>query len=129
MHAAEAAFALHGLAILYARWRIPEAAKEYLPEMEKGMSANIINDFKWIESALIEQKSKGHEYLVGDGLTIADIMVQFSVEFILTRKLGTEPGQWPETEAWLNRTMERPAYKKAVEKSGYTLDSQGKFKT
>lgn len=134
MHAAEGAFALHGLAILYARWKVPEAAQQYLPEIEEGMSGNLQNDLKWIEGALKEQRAKGNDYLVGKGLTAADIMVQFMVEFVFTRKLGTYgkeigDGAWPETEAWLKRTMDRPAYKKAVEKSGYTLESHGKFKT
>ena len=120
---------LHALAILYARWKIPEAAQDHLPEMEKNLSANVQNDMKWIEGALKEQKSSGKEWLVGDNLSVADIMVQFSIEFIFARKLGTTSSEWPETEAWLKRTMERPAYKKAVERSGYTLESYGKFKT
>lgn len=98
------------------------------------MSGNVQNDLKWLEGTLKEQREKGNDYLVGTGLTAADIMMQFSIEFILTRKLGTfgktiGDGAWPETEAWLKRTMERPAYKKAVERSGYTLESHGKFKT
>lgn len=120
---------LHALAILYARWKIPDAAKEFLPEMEQGMSANVQNDFRWIEGALTEQKNQGNEFLVGKELSVADIMMQFSIEFILERKLGTEKGNWPETEAWLKRTMERSAYRKAVGRSGYTLDSKGKFRT
>lgn len=129
LHAAEGTFMLHGLAILYARWKIPEGAKEYIGEMEEGMSGNIRNDLNWIEGALKEQKQKGHDFLVGDGLTVADVMMGFSIEFIFTRKLGTGNGNWPETKAWLERVMARPGYKKAVEKSNYTLDSKGQFKT
>lgn len=120
---------LHALAILYARWKIPEAAREYLPEMEQGMAANVLNDFRWIEGALKEQKRKGSEFLVGSELSVADIMMGFSVEFILERKLGTERGGWPETEAWLGRMRGRSAYMRAVERNGYTLDSKGQFRT
>lgn len=122
---------LHALAILYARWKIPEAAASHIDEMEKGLSANVHNDLNWIESALVEQKKKGHEYLVGEGLTVADVMMQFSIEFIFTRELGVKGmgGSWPETRAWLGRCMARSAFKTAVEKSGYTLDSKGQFKT
>lgn len=129
LHAAEGSFMLHALAILYARWKIPD--QSLLPEMEKNMSANVLNDMKWIEGALKEQKDKGNDYLVRKSLTVADIMMGFSIEFILTRKLGTgdHDGQWPETKAWLKRCMNRPAYKKAVERSGYTLESHGMFKT
>lgn len=126
LHAAEGAFMLHSMAILYSRWRIPEAAKSYLPEMEKGLSTNVHNDLNWIENELKTNKT---DFLIGNEVTIADIMMQFTIEFIFTRKLGTEGGNWPETEKWLARTMERPAYKKAVEKTGYTLDSKGQFKT
>lgn len=129
LHAAEGTFAVHTMAILYTRWKVPEAAQEYLPEIEKGMSGNVHNDLNWIEGALKEQKQKGNDFLVGKGLTIADIMIQFTIDFIFTRKLGTTGGNWPETEAWLKRTQERPAFKKAVEKTGWTLDSKGQFKT
>ena len=129
LHAAEGTFMLHALAILYARWKLPEAAKEHLPEMESSLSTNVQNDLNWLEGTLKEQKKNGKEYIVGDGLTVADVMMQFSIEFIFTRKLGTAGGDWPETKAWLERVMKRPAYKKAVEKSSYTLDSKGKFKT
>lgn len=129
LHAAEGTFMLHGLAILYARWKIPDGAKEYLAEMEEGMSGNIRNDMNWIEGVLKEQKSKGNEYLVGKHLTVADVMMGFSIEFITTRKLGVKDDGWPETRAWLQRCLNRPAYKKAVERSGYTLESHGKFKT
>lgn len=127
LHAAEGTFMLHSLAIFYARWKIPRGGKEYVPELEKALSADIHNDLDWIESALKEQKSKGNEFLVGDGLTVADIMMQFSIEFIFKWKLGTRGGNWPETEAWLKRTMARPAFKKAVEKSGYTLDKKARI--
>lgn len=126
LHGAEGAFALHGLAILYSRWQIPEEGQKYLPEMEKKLSNNVNNDFRWIEGTLSQNKT---DYLVGNELTAADIMVQFMVEFITTRKLGTDGSEYPETMKWLKRTMDRPAYKKAVEKTGYTLDSKGKFRT
>jgi hypothetical protein len=36
--------------ILYARWRLPKPASEYLPEMEKGMAVNVQNHLNWLES-------------------------------------------------------------------------------
>jgi hypothetical protein len=38
--------------ILYARWRIPKAAKSYLPEMEEGLKPNVQRDMAWLESEL-----------------------------------------------------------------------------
>ncbi|KAI1625326.1 glutathione S-transferase [Exophiala viscosa] len=116
MSAAEGTFMIHGLAILYARWSLPEPAKEYLPEMEKGLSTNVHNDFDWFESEL-----EGKEYLVGKTVTAADILMGFNIEFIFARKLGTEGGDWPNVTKWLSRVQQREAYKKAVEKSGYSL--------
>ena len=51
-----------------------------------------------------------------------------SIEFIFERKLGIDPAnkEFPEIEAWMTRTKEEAAYKKAVKKTGYTLE--GNFK-
>lgn len=131
LHASEGTFALHALAILYTRWQLPEPAQAHLPEMEKKLSANVHNDLNWIENTLVEQAGKGKEYLVGEGFTVADVMMQFTIEFIFTRELGIKgmDDKWPETRKWLKRCMDRPAFKKAVEKTGYTLESKGAFRT
>jgi hypothetical protein len=52
----------------------------------------------------------------------------FSIEFIFERKLGIDPAnnEFPEIQAWMMRTKEEAAYKKAVHKTGYTLE--GDFK-
>ena len=112
---------IHGLAILYARWRLPEPAKsdgKTLPEMEKGLSKNIQGDLDWLESEL---KQGNGEFLVGDELTAADIMMHFSVSFILARKLGTEGKSWPSVERWLEGLEGLEGYQKAVKKTGYKL--------
>lgn len=77
LHAAEATFMLHATAITYAKWTIPEGAKQHLGEMITGMSRNTQNDLSWLEGVLKEQKSKGYEWIVGKGLTVADIEMQF----------------------------------------------------
>ncbi|KAJ9494905.1 hypothetical protein H2202_009610 [Exophiala xenobiotica] len=116
MAAAEGTFMLHGLAILYARWRLPKAASEHLPEMEKGLSPNIHNDLNWLEGEV-----QGRQFLVSNDVTAADIMMGFSIEFIFARKLGTEGGDWPNVRKWLEGLQQREAYRKAVEKTGYSL--------
>lgn len=99
--------------------------------MESSLSGNVQNDLKWLEGALKDQHSKNREYLVGDSLTAADIMLAFSIEFIFTRGLGTKAGGegWPEIQRWLGTCLGRDGYKRAVERSGYTLDSKGEFRT
>lgn len=119
VHAAEATFALHALAVLYARWFYPkDAPKEGLAEMEKGMSANVQNNMNWIERELSQS---GTKFLVGDSITAADIMMQFSIAFILARELGTQGKKWPSVEAWMKRCEESPSYVRAVKKTGHKL--------
>jgi glutathione S-transferase len=46
-------FMIHGLAVLYARWQMPEAGKIHiLPELEKKLSVNVQTEFDWLESEL-----------------------------------------------------------------------------
>lgn len=94
--------------------------------MEKGLSPNVHNDFAWLEHELSSSdndgSSGGKDFLVGDHLTAADIIMGFSIEFIFARKLGTESdGRWPRVQSWLDRIREVPSYKKAVERTGYKL--------
>lgn len=118
--AAEGTFMIHGLAVLYARWQMPEAGRtpEILGEIEKKLSTNVHKDFDWLESEL--EKGNG-KYLVGEGLTAADLMMGFSVQFIFTRNLGTQGGKWPRVEAWVAGLEKGEGYKKAVERTGYKL--------
>lgn len=91
--------------------------------MEKGLSTNVHNDLNWLESELSGGGGGGEtkQFLVGSSLTAADIIMGFSIEFIFARKLGTEDGSWPKVQQWLDRIRETASYKRAVEKSGYSL--------
>jgi len=84
--------------------------------MENSLSTNVHNDFDWLESEL-----DGKDYLVGEDVTAADILMGFNIEFIFARKFGTEGRDWPDVKKWLDRVQQREAYKKAVDKSGYSL--------
>lgn len=132
LHAAEGTFMLHSVAVVYTRWQLPEDLPDrdaVVKGVEGKLSVNVHNDFDWLEGELKAQKARGSRWLVGSGLTAADVMLQFSVQFIMERKLGVGgrgEGKWPEVEAWLARTEGEEAYKKAVKKTGYTLD--GNFK-
>lgn len=123
VHASEADLALHALAILYARWQFPEPLKQSNPaalqEMEDNMSPNVQNDLDWLEGEL--SRSTGR-FLVGDSITAADVMMHFSVQFIFARELGTKGKQWPKIKDWLQRCEASESYRRAVEKSGHTLN-------
>ena len=83
------------------------------------MSINVKRDLRWLEETL----SKGSgRYIVGHSVTLADIMMAFSIDFIFTRKLGVQDyGDFPRIKAWLGGLLQRPAYKAAVDKTGFTL--------
>ncbi|KAF2709744.1 glutathione S-transferase [Pleomassaria siparia CBS 279.74] len=120
IHASEATFMLHALAITYARWNVPAHCKDNgdLAAMEKGMSANVQNDLEWLESEL--SASKGG-FLCGDKVTAADTMMQFSLEFIMGTNLGTQGKEWPAINKWLEKCRACEGYRKAVEKTGHRL--------
>lgn len=122
VHAAEATLALHALTILYARWSFPEELKkthrQALDEMEGKMAGNMRNDLDWLEAELGHSTGR---FLVGDQVTAADVMMQFSVQFVFERELGTKGGDWPRLREWLARCEGCEGYKRAVERSGFTL--------
>jgi glutathione S-transferase len=121
VHAAEATFALHAIAILYVRWHIPKDAPEGTVEAaEKGMSVNVQNDLSFLETELSLSSGSG-KFLCGDHVTAADVMMQFSVELILARELGTQGKQWPNIDKWLEACRNEEGYRRAVEKTGHKL--------
>jgi len=85
---------------------------------EERMSANVQNDMSWLETEL--SLSQGR-FLCGDHVTAADIMMQFTVEFILAMKLGTMGKEWPNVNKWMEACRNEEGYKKAVERTGHKL--------
>lgn len=124
IHAAEGTLLIHALAILYFRWSTPQSLNDNmlseLAETEKNMSVSVVADLDWLEGEL---GSSTGRFLVGDGVTAADCMVLFSVQFIFARELGTKgmEGRWSRIMEWMERCERTETYKKAVERSGYTL--------
>jgi len=125
IHASEGTFMLHALSILYATWNLSpsfiSSNQSAIDAMIAGMSVNVQKDLDWLESEL----SDGRDWLVGGRVTAADVMMQFSIDFILAREFGTkgvEVGKrWGRTGQWLERCKRDESYRKAVERSGYTL--------
>lgn len=48
-------------------------------------------------------------------------MVEFSIDFILGRELGTKGGNWPGVQRYLKNLHSQEGYKRAVGKTGHTL--------
>jgi glutathione S-transferase len=109
---------LHSLAILYTRWHVKNVSEEALEAAEKTMSANVQNDMSWLETEL--SLSPG-QFLCGDHVTAADIMMQLSAEFVIERQLGTFGKEWPNINKWLEKCKETESYKRAVKKTGHKL--------
>lgn len=54
----------------------------------------------------------GRDWLIGDGLTGADIMCDFSV--VMARAFGVDVAQFASIEAWSARISQRPAWQTAM---------------
>ena len=95
LHAAEGTVLMHAIAILYVRWQFPaDLAKEHpevVEEMVQKLTPNMINDLKWVEKTLNENGG----WLVGGRSTAVDIMMEFSIDFLLERELGAKKGDFP----------------------------------
>lgn len=123
MAASEGTFLMHGIAIMYARARLPEGHREAWPEMNKVMSVNIHNALNWLDSHLEGVHKEGGRYLVGKRLTAADINMLFGLQLIYDRKLGLEGTEkrWEHVERWMGEMMEEESWKSCVEKTGFKM--------
>lgn len=85
----------------------------------------MVKDLDYLEGHFREQEEEGGGFIMGGkNITAADIMMQFSVRFILTRELGTqgvEKGRWERVERWLELCEGTESYKRAVERTGFRL--------
>ena len=120
VHAAEGTWMIHALPFLYANRVDPVAAKGLRPKL----AAIVQKDLDWLETEL---ESKGGGWLVGEDATVADTMVGFSIQFIFLNRLAGEDvivGRWKRIKEWLDLMETRGAYKRAVEKTSYTLRPQ-----
>lgn len=88
----------------------------------------MVKDLDYLESHFHEQekeKEGGGRFIMGEKEpSAADIMMQFSVRFILMRELGTkgvEKGRWERVERWLELCEGTESYQRAVERTGFQL--------
>lgn len=86
--------------------RLGDAGAALHPRIQGEMA----NHLGYVNGAL-----DGRDWLVGDGLTGADIQMSFVGE--VTGAFG-QLGTYPNIEAWVNRFQARPAYKTALAKGG-----------
>jgi glutathione S-transferase len=78
--------------------------------IEARIERELANDLGYINHCLA-----GHDYLLGDGLSGADIQLSFAGELA---GRWTDRTKYPNLEAWVHRFQARPAYVAAVERGG-----------
>jgi glutathione S-transferase len=105
LHYAEGSAMLPLMLKLYCG-RLGEAAAPLAPRID----SEIGNHLGYVESALA-----GRDWLVGDGLTGADIQMSFVGE--IAGPYGLRAA-YPNIDAWVKRFQARPAYQRALEKGG-----------
>jgi glutathione S-transferase len=105
MHYAEGSAMLPMLMLLYTGM-LGEAAAPLRPRID----SEIANHLSYISNAL-----KGPEFMVGSGLTGADIQITFVLEAANASGLLKD---YPVLVTYLGHMHARPAYKRAIEKGG-----------
>lgn len=105
LHYAEGSAMLPFLLKLYVS-RLGEAGAPLSPRIE----SEIANHLGFVERSL-----QGRQWLVGDALSGADIMMSFVGEVAGAR---TARSSYPSLDAWVRRLQQRPAYRRALERGG-----------
>jgi glutathione S-transferase len=105
LHYAEGSAMLPLMLHLYVG-RLKEAGAPLHPRIDSEMARHL----SYVDRAL-----EGREYLVGDGLTGADIQMSFVAEMA---KGFDRLGPYAHLVAWLGRMHARPAFRRSIEKGG-----------
>ncbi|KAF2725993.1 hypothetical protein K431DRAFT_309001 [Polychaeton citri CBS 116435] len=120
VHAAEGTYMVHALAVLYARWFQKDGD---VARTEEGLSGNVVRDLDFLEQEL-GRAGEGRWLAGRSEFSVADVAMQFSVEFALTRELGTkgvEAGRWRRVLEWMGTCKGTGSWERAVERTGYEL--------
>ena len=106
LHYAEGSAMLPFLLKLYVS-RLGEAGAPLSPRIESELANHL---------GFVERSLAGKEWLVGNALTGADVMMSFVGEIAAAR---TTRANYPNVEAWVKRFQARPAYLRALERGGH----------
>ena len=105
LHYAEGSAMLPFLLKLYVS-RLGEAGAPLAPRIESEIANHL---------GFVEQSLQGRQWLVGDALSGADIMMSFVGEVAGSR---ADRAAYPNVDAWVRRFQQRPAYRKALDRGG-----------
>ncbi len=105
LHYAEGSAMLPFLLKLYVS-RLGDAGAPLAPRIESEIANHL---------GFVEQSLQGRQWLVGETLSGADIMMSFVGEVAGAR---TDRSSYPNLDAWVQRFQQRSAYRKALERGG-----------
>jgi glutathione S-transferase len=105
LHYAEGSAMLPLMLQLYTS-RLGEAATPLKPRIDSEIARHL---------GFVESELAARDWLVGDGLTGADIQMSFVGE--ISGVFGLR-GRYPAMDAWVKRFQARPAWQRALEKGG-----------
>jgi glutathione S-transferase len=105
LHYAEGSAMLPFLLKLYVS-RLGEAGAPLAPRIESEIANHL---------GYVEQSLQGRQWLVGDALSGADIMMSFVGEVAGSR---ADRAGYPNVDAWVRRFQQRPAYRRALQRGG-----------
>jgi glutathione S-transferase len=86
--------------------RLGEAGAPLAPRIESEIANHL---------GFVEQSLQGMQWLVGNALSGADIMMSFVGEVAGARAARSA---YPNVDAWVQRFQQRPAYAKALQRGG-----------
>ncbi len=110
LHYAEGSAMLPLLLKLYVS-RLGEAGAPLSPRIESELA----NHIGFVNESLKAQAAKGHDWLIGNAMTGADIQMSFVGEAASAR---VNRADYPHLEAWVKRFQARPAYLAALKRGG-----------
>jgi len=84
----------------FAKEQVPMAIERYQKEAERLYG-------------VLDKRLEGRDFLVGDSLTIADI-INFTWPHAVRSFLSFDPSPWPNLTRWLDTLAARPAFAKAL---------------
>ncbi|WP_407352104.1 glutathione S-transferase family protein [Luteimonas sp. R10] len=109
----------------YVQWLHYAEGSAALPLIMKGTVAHLGDTWRPLKRHVdaelqnhlgyIDQSLAGHDYLVGDAFSAADVQLSFIGELAAFR---TDRSQFKHLDAWVHRFQQRPAYQAAVHKGG-----------
>jgi glutathione S-transferase len=86
--------------------------------LEEGLAINVGKDLDWLNAEL-----EGKSFLAGEGVSAADTMCLFSIQFIFARDLcaGRKVGEWKNVERWVKSCEGTESWGRAVRKTGHEI--------